>query len=106
MFYVTHFRTEFIKRSGANIMSKVTMTQFMLVIGLTGLAVGLFKAPLWLAPLFILSGYVAGYSYNGEIMSKRGLAYLLVWGRGLLGLPRVVNVQADWQAMRHQAEQE
>jgi hypothetical protein len=98
MFYVTHFRTEFIKRDGANIMSKVTMTQFMLLIAFSLVGVGLFKAPLMTTPLFMLAGYAAGYKYNGEILIRRAWAYLYVWGRSLVGQPRLVNLQTEWEA--------
>ena len=60
MFSVTHFRSEFIHKDQATIIRKVTMTQFMLVIVLTAIGVGLFNAPFWLAPLFIAAGYTAG----------------------------------------------
>jgi len=41
MFSVTHFRSEFIQQGQAHIIRKVTMTQFMLVIVLTAVGVGL-----------------------------------------------------------------
>lgn len=88
MFSVTHFRSEFIHQGQAAIIRKVTMTQFMLVIILTAVGVGLFKAPFWLAPLFIVAGYTAGYTHNGEIVLKRFVAYLTVWGRNLVGSPK------------------
>jgi hypothetical protein len=106
MFSVTHFRSEFIQQGQATIIRKVTMTQFMLVILLTAMGVGLFKAPFWLAPLFIAAGYVAGYSYNGEIVLKRALAYLIVWARNLAGSPQIVNVQAEWDGVRARAERQ
>ena len=74
MFSVTHFRSEFIQQGQATIIRKVTMTQFMLVIVLTAIGVGLFNAPFWLAPLFIVAGYAAGYTHNGEILLKRLVA--------------------------------
>ena len=104
MFSVTHFRTEFIDQGQATIMRKVTMTQFMLVIVLTAVAVGLLKAPFWLGPLFMVAGYVAGYVHNGEILLKRLVASLTVWGRGLLGYPRLVNLQLEWDTVRVEAE--
>ncbi|MCI0398361.1 MAG: hypothetical protein L0322_25985 [Chloroflexi bacterium] len=106
MFSVTHFRSEFIHQGQATIVRKVTMTQFLLVIALTALGVGLFNAPFWLAPLFMAAGYVAGYTYHGEIVLKRVLAYLAVWGRSLAGSPRLVNVQAEWDAARLQAQRQ
>ncbi len=106
MFNVTHFRSEFIQQGQATIIRKVTMVQFMLLIVLTALGVGLFKAPFWLAPVFIGAGYGAGYAYNGEILIKRLVAYLLVWGRNLVGSPRIVNIQAEWDSVRVQAERQ
>lgn len=106
MFSVTHFRSEFIQQGQATIIRKVTMTQFMLVIVLTAVSVGLFNAPFWLAPLFIVAGYVAGYTYNGEIVLKRLVAYLTVWGRNLASAPQIVNVQAEWDSVRVRAERQ
>ncbi len=85
MFSVTHFRSEFIRQNQATIIRKVTMTQFMLVIILTAIGVGLFNAPLWLAPIFIVAGYAAGYSHHGEIVLKRVVAYVTVWLRKRMG---------------------
>jgi hypothetical protein len=106
MFSVTHFRSEFIGHNQATIIRKVTMTQFMLVIIVTALGVGLFGAPYWLAPLFIVAGYVAGYNHNGEILLKRLLAYVTVWLRHLAGRPQIIDVQAEWDAVRLQAERQ
>jgi hypothetical protein len=100
MFTVTHFRSEFVRQSRATILRRVTMTQFMLVIVVTALGIGLLRAPFWLAPLFIVLGYVAGHEHNGEILLKRLVAMLLVWGRALAGRPRLVNVQAEWDEAR------
>lgn len=68
MFSVTHFRSEFIQQGQATIIRKVTMTQFMLVIVLTAVGVGLFNAPFWLAPLFIVAGYAAGIALIGSLL--------------------------------------
>jgi hypothetical protein len=106
MFSVTHFRSEFIHQSQATIIRKVTMTQVMLIIILTALGVGLFNAPFWLSPIFIVTGYAAGYSYNGEIVLKRVVAYVAVWIRNLIGTPRIVNVQAEWDSVRVRAERQ
>ncbi|MCL4266128.1 MAG: hypothetical protein KJ069_23160 [Anaerolineae bacterium] len=106
MFSVTHFRSEFIQQGQATIIRKVTMSQFMLVIILTAVAVGLFEAPFWLAPLFIVAGYMAGYVHNGEIILKRVMANLIVWGRNLAGAPQIVNVQAEWDSVRVRAERQ
>ena len=99
MFTATHFRSEFVRQSQATILRKVTMTQFILVIAASVIGVGLFGAPFWLAPVFILLGYVAGYEYNGEIVLRRMLAYATVWARSGTGRPRLVNVQVDWDSV-------
>ena len=106
MFQVTHFRSEFIRQNQAAILRKVTMTQFMLVIVLTAIGVGLLNAPLWLTPLFIVAGYAAGYAHNGEIALKRLIAYLMVWLRSLIGAPQIVNVQAEWDSVHARAERQ
>ena len=106
MMTVTHFRSEFIQHQQATIVRKVTMTQFLLVVLFTVVAVGLFGVPFWLAPLFMLIGYAAGYTYQGEIVIKRLTAYAIVWLRATLGQPRIVNVQAEWDAIRQQAERQ
>ena len=106
MFSVTHFRSEFIQQNQATIIRKVTMTQFMLVIILTAIGVGLFNAPLWLAPIFIIAGYIAGYFHHGEIMLKRAIAYSTVWLRNLLGSPQIINIQSEWDNVRVQAERQ
>ncbi len=106
MFNVTHFRSEFIQQGQATIIRKVTMTQFMLVIILTAIGVGLFKAPFWLAPVFIVAGYAAGYTHNGEIVLRRVVAYLTVWVRNLVGSPQIINVQAEWDSVRVRAERQ
>ena len=100
MFTVTHFRSEFVRQSQATILRRVTMTQFMLVIVSAALGVGLLGVPYWLAPVFIALGYVAGYEHHGEILLRRLLAYALVWLRSAAGRPRLVNVQAEWEAAR------
>jgi hypothetical protein len=106
MFSVTHFRSEFVLHGQATIIRKVTMTQFMLMIILAGIGVGLFGAPFWLAPIFLGAGYAAGYTHNGEIVLKRGVAYAIVWIRNLAGAPQIVNVQAEWDSVRVRAEQQ
>ena len=106
MFCVTHFRSEFIQQNQAAIIRKVTMTQFMLVIILTAIGVGLFEAPFWLAPVFIVAGYAAGYAHNGEIILKRVTAYLIVWVRNLVGAPQIINIQAEWDGVRVRAERQ
>jgi hypothetical protein len=103
---VTHFRSEFIQQGQATIIRKVTMTQFMLVIIFTAIGVGLFNSPFWLSPVFIVAGYTAGYTYNGEIVLKRVVAYLAVWVRTLVGTPQIVNVQDEWDMVRIQIERQ
>ena len=104
MFQVTHFRSEFIRQGQATIIRKVTMVQFTLMIGLTGVGIGLFDAPFWLAPLFLVLGYAAGYRHNGEIVIRRLAALALVRSRSLMGRPQRINLQAEWDAVRLQAE--
>ncbi len=106
MYSVTHFRSEFIQHNQAAIIRKVTMVQFMLVMVLTAIGVGLFNAPLWLTPLFIIAGYVAGHTHNGELLIKRLVAYIVVWLRNLVGAPRIINVQAEWDGVRARAERQ
>ena len=98
MFDVTHFRSEFVRQRDATIVRKVTMTQFMLAIVFAAVGVGLLGAPFWLAPLFVAAGYTAGYPHRGEILLRRWLATLAVWGRHAAARPRLVNVQAEWEA--------
>ncbi|MGH2537104.1 MAG: hypothetical protein ACRDHL_06900 [Candidatus Promineifilaceae bacterium] len=104
MFSVTHFRSEFIQQTQATILRRVTMTQFMLVIVFLAIGLGLFKAPFWLAPPCMVAGYAAGYMHRGEIVLKRLAAYAAVWARSLARAPRVVNVHAEWEQVRMQAE--
>lgn len=106
MFSVTHFRSEFIRQNQATIIRKVTMTQFMMVIILTAIGVGVFHAPLWLAPIFIVAGYAAGYSHHGEIILKRVVAYSTVWLRNMIGSPQIINIQSEWDNVRVQAERQ
>ncbi|MCB0006239.1 MAG: hypothetical protein KDE04_07280 [Anaerolineales bacterium] len=106
MFSVTHFRSEFIQQTQATILRKVTMTQFMLVIIFMAMGLGLFNAPFWLAPLFMVAGYAAGYVHRGEIVLKRIIAYATVWLRNLVRSPRLVNVHAEWEHVRVRAEQQ
>ena len=96
MFTVTHFRTEFIRQTGATILRRVTMTQFMLVIVFLALGIGLLGLPYWLAPVWITLGYLAGYLYRGELLWKRALAYGQVWLRALVGAPRRLNLDDTW----------
>ncbi len=106
MFRVIHFRTEFIQQGQATIIRKVTMTQFMLIIVLTAVGVGLLQAPFWLAPLFMIAGYTIGYTHHGEIVLKRVIATLNVRLRNLVGVPQIVNVQAEWDEVRLRAERQ
>lgn len=99
MFTVTHFRSEFIHQGQATILRRVTMTQFLLALGFTAIGVGLLRTPFWLAPLFIVAGYAAGYTYHGDILLRRLWAALTVHVRLLLGAPRLVNVQAEWDEL-------
>jgi hypothetical protein len=106
MFRVTHFRTEFIQQGQATIIRKVTMTQFMFMIISLGMGIGVFGVPFWLAPLFLVIGYAAGYPHKGEIVLKRIAAYAAVWIRDLVRAPRIVNIHAEWEHVRVRAEQQ
>lgn len=106
MFSVTHFRTEFIQQGQATILPRVTMTQFMYVIGLLAVGIGVLQIPFWLAPLLVVVAYGAGHLHNGEILLKRLVASLTVRGRTVLGMPRIVNVQAEWDSARLLAERQ
>jgi len=106
MFSVTHFRSEFIQQGQATIIRKVTMTQFMLMIILTAIGVGVLNAPFWASPVLMAAGYVAGRTHNGEVVLKRAAAYLTVWIRNRVGSPRIVNVQAEWDDFRARAERQ
>ena len=98
-----HFRTEFVRQSQATILRKVTMTQFMLVLLVSGVGMMVLNAPIWTLPLWIALGYVAGYSYNGEFVHKRVRAYVVVWVRLAIGRPRIINVQQEWEQTKAQA---
>jgi hypothetical protein len=104
MYFITHFQTEFIDQGQSYILPRVTMFQFMLVVILTALGVGLLGAPFWLAPLFIIAGYIGGYRYHGEVLVRRIRAYLVVRGRSLAGSPQIINIQAEWDQTRLAAE--
>ena len=82
------------------------MTQFMLVVVFTAVGIGLFRAPFWLAPLFMMLGYAAGYGYQGEIVLRRLVAFTAVWLRQLFAAPRIVNIQAEWDSVRVRAEKQ
>lgn len=97
-----HFRTEFVRHSQATILRKVTMTQFMLVLLVSGAGMVLFNAPIWTLPLWIALGYMAGYSHNGEFIHKRVRAYSVVWLRLALGRPRIINLQQTWEQAKTQ----
>ncbi len=96
----THFRTEFVRQNKAPIMRRVTMTQFMFVITAVMVGLGLFNAPWWSAPAFIIAGYIAGYDLRGEMVIKRLWAYAHVQARLAVGQPRLANVEAEWERIR------
>ncbi|MCP5345225.1 MAG: hypothetical protein H7A05_11445 [Pseudomonadales bacterium] len=96
----THFRTEFVRQSKAAIMRRVTMTQFMFVIIALAVGLGLFNAPWWTAPFFIIAGYIAGYDLRGEMVLKRLWAYARVQTRLTFRQPRLVNIEAEWEKLR------
>ena len=98
---MTHFRSEFIRHSQATILRRVTMTQFMLVIVCLGVGLGILRLLLWLAPALMVAGYAASYIHQGQILLKRWLAPGGVALRTLLRRPRLVNVHAEWERVRH-----
>jgi hypothetical protein len=106
MYHVTHFLTEFIRQSQATIIPRVTMTQFLFVMGLCFIGVGLLGLPplavVVLAPL----GYIAGYNLYGEYLYKRTLAYGRVWLKQQLGSPAIINLQAAWDEEAARMEKE
>lgn len=96
----THFRTEFVRRSKASIMHRVTMTQFMFVVGALVVGIGMLSLPWWAAPFLIAVAYVAGYELRGEMVIIRLGMYGQAWARQLLGRPRLTSVAAGWEALR------
>jgi len=99
-FNCVHFRTEFVRQSEANILRKLTMTQFMGILIVGGIGLMILDAPFWSAPLWIALGYVLGYNHNGEFVYKRVMAFAKVWLRLALGRPRIVNIQRQWDETR------
>lgn len=103
------FKTEFITQAEATILPKVTMTQFMLVIAFSVFFFGLLHIPIWLSPLPLVLGVVAGYRHNGELVFKRILAFLAIFIRQHTAHPRRLNLQLEWDSyevktMRAQAK--
>ena len=80
------------------------MTQFIFVILTVGIAVGVLGAPWWLTPLFMALGYVAGINYHGDLLIRRLVAYLHVRGREITTTPRIINIDAEWQAFAEQSK--
>jgi hypothetical protein len=81
-------------------MRRVTMTQFMFVIGALVVGIGMIGLPWWTAPFLIAAAYVAGYDLRGEMVILRLAAAVQVRARQLAGQPRVVNVESQWEALR------
>lgn len=92
------FKTEFVTQAEATILPKVTMTQFMLVIACCVLFFGLLNIPVWLSPLPLIFGYVAGYRHNGELVFKRIFAFLIIFIRQQTARPRRLNLQLAWDS--------
>ncbi|MBX3061016.1 MAG: hypothetical protein KF770_31545 [Anaerolineae bacterium] len=106
MVTVKQYKTEFITQSAATILPRVTMTQFMLVIVCAAFFFGVLHLPMWLAPLPLFLGYVAGYQHNGELVVKRFRAYLFIFLRQQLGRPRRLNVQWQWDTHEMKAQRQ
>ena len=93
----SHFHTEFVRQSKAYILPRVTMTQFMAVIVTLVVGVGMLNLPWWSSPLLIALAYVAGYDLRGEMVWMRLLVYAQVRARQLIGRPRVVDINSQWE---------
>jgi hypothetical protein len=99
-----HFRTEFVRQSEANVLRKLTMTQFMSILIACGVGIMILKASVWSAPVWIALGYGLAYNHNGEFVFKRLIAYAGVWLRLAAGKPRIINMQAQWDKARLEAQ--
>lgn len=103
LFQCQQFRSEFVRQSQATILRKVTMTQFMYMIVASAGSIFVLGIPFWLAPVFVVLGYVAGYQHNGELVIRRVIAYTNVWLRLLFNKPRIVSIQSEWDEARQEA---
>ena len=56
-FNCVHFRTEFVRQSEANILRKLTMTQFMGILIVGGIGLMILDAPFWSAPGSLSPGW-------------------------------------------------
>ena len=97
----THFRTEFVRRSQATIVRRVTMTQFMFIVGGLVCGHGMLGLPWWAAPLLIAVAYAAGYDLRGELVARRLLVSAAVRLRRLVGRPQVSDVALEWDTLRN-----
>ena len=97
----THFRTEFVRRSQATIVRRVTMTQFMLVVGLLVIGHGMLGLSWWAAPALAAAAYAAGYDLRGELVARRLLAAAAVRLRRLVGRPQASDVALEWDTLRN-----
>lgn len=98
MLIVKQYKTEFVTQAEATILPRVTMTQFMLVIVCAVIFFGGWHIPMWLSPLPMILGYVAGYRHNGELVIKRVCAYVSIFLRQQTGRPRRINLQSQWDS--------
>lgn len=98
MLTVKQYKTEFVTQAEATILPRVTMTQFMLVIACAVIFFSGLHSPMWLTPLPIVLGYLAGYRHNGELIIKRVYAYLFTFLRQQTGRPRRLNLQSQWDS--------
>jgi hypothetical protein len=103
-FSCNHFRTEFVRQSEANVLRKLTMTQFMGILIACGIGLMILKASIWTAPVWIALGYVLAYNHNGEFVFMRLVAYAGVWLRLAAARPRIINVQEQWNTARLEAQ--
>lgn len=101
MFSSVQFKTEFCTQAQATIIPRVTMTQFFLMILGAGVGAVVFNLPGYLLPLPVISGYIAGYSHNGELMLKRLRAWATVWIRQLLQRSTQVMLDKQWRIVQH-----
>ncbi len=98
MLTIKQYKTEFVTQAEATILPRVTMTQFMMVIVCAVIFFGGLHIPMWLSPLPLILGYLAGYRHNGELVVKRVRAYVSIFLHQQTGRPRRVNLQSHWDS--------
>lgn len=95
-----NFRTEFVRQSQAQIVRKVTLTQFYAMLIGASLFLFVFSNVTWFAIPGVVLGYIAGYNHNGEYVYKRVMAYVYTWFRVALAKPRIVSLETEWQDVK------